>query len=631
MTKEGVIRRYETFEEKETTSPLNPFQMPTVTPIETPSSPLSPSSPSLPLSFDIYHELKELSHIAIPTVAVQLCTYIIFPITASYVGRNQAPVDMAAFSLASLSGNMTCISIIIGTLSASETLQPRAFALKKYKSVGIIAIRGFIICIMALFLPILLLLSPYMKAIFASLGQDPSVSKLSISWIHIYLCSSVPCTLFFRVLQRFLACQNIVLPCVVGSCIASFFIHPWMVRFWIDRYDFLGSAVAIGVTQFIQMVLTFWYVYYTRSYVKETWNVVGFLKENTKQYLPLSPSPSNNATTNGTTLWNMCKEAIFNVGELKSYVRLSLGGIFSLSEWWYWECLCFTAGHLGVVPLCIHSVIYQIIPLIYMIPLGFSIGLSVRIGQLLPINVYKAKMVAIYTMILVIMMSLFVTGFMYYYQELIVSLFTNDDFVKEGCDRVWVEVCSYIVGLYIFCLNSGILRALGLQWRMGMIIIVVLWFFSVPCIVYFCIFRGNGDDDVDTSEEEKGVEGLVTLWRILFWSYIILDIGLMIGYTTADWHEIGKKASLSITSQKSIRTNATKNMTTWDKAVSLQENELNYDGDNNDDTEEAIISLTEESSLISFESKSIMSNNPYGTEEFDVDSEMEVDGGKTKL
>ena len=70
MTKEGVIRRYETFEEKETTSPLNPFQMPTVTPTETPSSPLSPSSPSLPLSFDIYHELKELSHIAIPTVAV---------------------------------------------------------------------------------------------------------------------------------------------------------------------------------------------------------------------------------------------------------------------------------------------------------------------------------------------------------------------------------------------------------------------------------------------------------------------------------------------------------------------------------------------------------------------------------
>lgn len=503
---------------------------------------------------------------------------------------------MAAFSLASLSGNMTCISIIVGTLSASETLQPRAYALKQYKSVGIIALRGFIVCIMALCFPILLLLSPYMKTILASLGQDPSVSILSIDWIHIYLGCSVPCTLLFRVLQRFLACQNIVLPCVVGSFVGSLLIHPWMVKFWMERYGFLGSAYSIGVTQLITLVLTFGYVGYTKSYVKDTWNVYGCFKgTSTKHNPPLSPSGT---TTTTTTFLDMFQEAMFHKEELKSFIKLSLGGIFSLSEWWYWECLCFIAGHLGVIPLCIHSVIYQIIPLIYMIPLGFSIGLSVRMGQLLPVNVYKAKMLAVYTMLLVILISLVVTGVMYYNRIWIVSLFTNDAFVKEGCDQVWTEVCSYIVGVYIFCLNSGILRALGLQWRMGMIIIVVLWFFSVPCIIYSCIFRRNGDDGVDRTEEEKGVEGLVIMWRILFWSYIILDIGLMIGYMTADWREIGKKASLSITE------NTTKTMTAVvDKADLLQEFGLAYDGDSNNGNERGIINATEESSLISFESK----------------------------
>jgi len=415
---------------------------------------------------------------------------------------------MASFSLASLSGNMTCISLIIGTLSAMETLQPRAFTLREYDKVGILAIRGLVMCIIVLLIPIMILMTS-MDTIFSLLGQDPTVSLLSNQWIHIFIWS-VPCTLLFRVIQRFLACQNIVLPCVIGSFISSIIIHPFILRLCITYFDYQGSAISIVITQLIQVIITILYVMYTQSYVKETWNGI-----------------------NIDIIRN-----VLNQNELLSFAKLSMGGIFSLSEWWYWESICFVAGRLGVLSLCVHSVIYQLIPLIYMIPLGISIGLSVRIGHLIPVDVMKAKYLVFYSMLLVILVSLLVTSFIWYNQLWIITLFTTDDDVIKGCVQIWPHVCVYILGLYIFCLNSGILRALGFQFRMGIIIIVSLWCISLPWIIYSCIQNDNAEED--------GINGLITMWNILFWSYTILNIGLITCYMTADWNDIGRKAAFSI-------------------------------------------------------------------------------------
>jgi len=81
--------------------------------------------PTKPKLFHMYHEMMSLVNIALPTVHVQFSTFFLYPQCASAVGRNLDTESLAAFSLGSLSGNLTCISIIIGRLTASETLQPR--------------------------------------------------------------------------------------------------------------------------------------------------------------------------------------------------------------------------------------------------------------------------------------------------------------------------------------------------------------------------------------------------------------------------------------------------------------------------------------------------------------------------
>lgn len=60
-----------------------------------------------------FHEAKLLFDIAIPTVAVQFSAYFIYPQTASAVGRRLGTEELAGYSLASLTGNLTCLSVIV--------------------------------------------------------------------------------------------------------------------------------------------------------------------------------------------------------------------------------------------------------------------------------------------------------------------------------------------------------------------------------------------------------------------------------------------------------------------------------------------------------------------------------------
>ena len=447
--------------------------------------------------FSLYQEAKTLVGIALPTAIVQLSTFFTFTQCASAVGRHMDDESLAAFSLGSLSGTMTSISFIVGTLSASETLQPRAFGLKRYREVGLLAIRGFIMCLISLSIPIFLLLTRS-DVIFDKLGQNEDVAHLATQWIKVYVWSVFP-LLLFRVTQRYLACQNIVMPCLFGAVIGCFAVHPFVLKWAIQKFGFMGSAWTLVITQSVQFLLSLGYLFITGSYEK-----------------PTMPRLTMKSITDA-----------MDFGEMLAFAKLSAGGIFAFSEWWFWECICFMAGQFGVVEFCVHSIAYQLIPHIYEIPFGFSIGLTVRMGALLPINVSGAKRLAACTMIFTTILGIIVSSVIYKYQTWIVSIFTSDEAVFDGCKKIWFKMCLYNLLCWIFCINCGILSALGLQWRTAMNMFVGLWCFTIPVIMNTCY-----------------VKGYYYLWNILPIAYTALNIGLTITYATADWKEIGARIML---------------------------------------------------------------------------------------
>ena len=129
------------------------------------------------IHFACFTKKQKNFHIALPTVATQFCTFFVYLQTASIIGLHLPSEYLGAFSLGSLAGNLTCTSIIIGTLLASETLQPRAFGSKQYREVGLIAIRGCVFCIAALILPIWIILSKGDTLFVALLGQQHEIDS----------------------------------------------------------------------------------------------------------------------------------------------------------------------------------------------------------------------------------------------------------------------------------------------------------------------------------------------------------------------------------------------------------------------------------------------------------------------
>lgn len=446
--------------------------------------------------FNLLEEANLLWHIALPSVAVQFSTLFIFPQTASAVGLSFGTEELAGFSLGSLVGNLTCLSVMVGALTAADTLMPREYASGRYRELGRLAIRGFFVCALLLVPPLIPLLV-CVEDIFLALGQDPVASKLAAQWIRIYLIG-VPAVLAFRCMRSFLTAQNQVYPLALGATIACFVFHPMFLKVFLPMLGFLGSSIALDVTQFAMAAITWLYLVVRPAHKAETWPglSIEYLQE------ALQPKP------------------------LIQFLSLSVGGVLSLSEWWFWETVCFIVGSFGIVHLCVHTIAYNLVPLLFMIPLGISIGLTVRMGNVISTDVKRAKKMAAWCMGFTVFLGALVALFLFQFRLAIAQLFTDDPEVIQGCQDIWPKLCYYMFMLHIFGINSAIHRALGLQWRMAAIIFVCLWLLTLPTIVFVAIYHEGGLDAV---------------WSILPCFYTLMQILLALSYLTLDWHAISKQ------------------------------------------------------------------------------------------
>jgi len=179
----------------------------------------------------------------------------------------------------------------------------------------------------------------------------------------------------------------------------------------------------------------------------------------------------------------------------------------------------------GVVPLVVHSIAYNLVTLLFTPTLGMSIGLTVRMGHVIAYDTVKAKKLASWCMFFTVIFGAIMATVLYLFRIEIAMLFTDDMDVVEGCKEIWPKLCCYVFILHILGINAAILRVLGMQWRMAMIIFGFLWFVTLPAIVYFAVHRGGGLDAV---------------WTILPIFYTVMQVFLALSYLTADWDAIGK-------------------------------------------------------------------------------------------
>jgi len=82
--------------------------------------------------------------------------------------------------------------------------------------------------------------------------------------------------------------------------------------------------------------------------------------------------------------WRPWDRASFAPRGLLEIARIGAPITMSLAvEMWAFQIAALLAGHLGTESLAAHSLVFQILALVFMVPLGISIGSSVRVGNLI--------------------------------------------------------------------------------------------------------------------------------------------------------------------------------------------------------------------------------------------------------
>lgn len=189
----------------------------------------------------------------------------------------------------------------------------------------------------------------------------------------------------------------------------------------------------------------------------------------------------------------------------------------------YWETISLGIGTLGVVSLSVHTVPSQFLTIAFMVSFGIGVSLSVRLGHVLPQNARRAKYLVWGTTVVSCLVFALVSVALYHFRTRVYHIFTKDPVVMAGCEIIWDKVCWYFFLVSWFALNTGIANGLGMQWLLGKVTILFLWFLGVPALWYYGL---------------NVYESLNVVWEWIFPPYVLINLSLLASFAAADWDEI---------------------------------------------------------------------------------------------
>ncbi|XP_004684620.1 PREDICTED: multidrug and toxin extrusion protein 1 [Condylura cristata] len=388
--------------------------------------------PCLPLS-DFREELRELLVLAGPAFLAQLMVFLISFVSSVFCGH-LGKLELDAVTLAIAVINVTGISVGFGLSSACDTLISQTFGSRNLKHVGVILQRGVLILLLCCFPCWALFLNT--QQILLLFKQDPDVSRLTQTYVMIFI-PALPATFLYTLQVKYLLNQGIILPQIITGVAANLvngltnyvFLHQL-------HLGVMGSALANTISQFVLALLLFLFILWRKLHVA-TWGGWSF----------------------------ECLQ------DWTSFLRLAIPSMLMLCiEWWAYEIGSFLSGILGMVELGAQSVVYELAVIVYMIPTGFSVAVSVRVGNALGAgNIEQAKRSSAVALVLTEIFAVTLCVLLLSCKDLMGYIFTTE--------REIIALVAQVIPIYaishlfegLACTSGGILRGSGNQ-KVGAIV-----------------------------------------------------------------------------------------------------------------------------------------------------------------
>ncbi|KAM9695232.1 multidrug and toxin extrusion protein 2-like isoform 3-T3 [Trichechus inunguis] len=345
-------------------------------------------------------EARTLFVLSGPLFLFQVLTFLIYVVSTVFCGH-LGKVELASVTLAVAFVNVCGVSVGFGLASACDTLMSQSFGSQNKKHVGVILQRGALVLLLSCFPCWALFLNT--EQLLLLLRQDPAVSRLTQDYVTIFI-PALPAIFLYCLLAKYLQNQGIIWPEVlsgiVGNCVNGLANY---VLVSVLNLGVRGSAYANTISQFMQTIFLFLYIVLKKLHL-ETW-----------------------------AGWS--SQCLQDWGHFFSLAIPSM--LMICIEWWAYEIGSFLMGLLSVLDLSAQAVIYEVATVTYMIPMGLSIAVCVRVGTALGASdSVRAKRSAISGVLCIVGNSLIVGTLLSILKNKLGHIFTNDEEVIALVNQV---------------------------------------------------------------------------------------------------------------------------------------------------------------------------------------------------
>ncbi|KAB1210947.1 MATE efflux family protein 7 [Morella rubra] len=377
----------------------------------------------------VVKELKMVSYVAAPMVAVTVLQYLLQVVSLMMVGHLDE-LSLSGVSVAASFTSVTGFSLLFGMAGASETLCGQAYGAEQYQKLGIYTytsiISLFLVCI-----PISLLWL-FTDKLLILIGQDHSISIVA----HKYSLWLIPGLFSYAILQslvRYFQAQSLILPMLFTSC-ATLCLHIplcWALVFKVNLRS-AGAALAIGLSYWLNVFLLGLYMKYSSACEKTR---VVFSKE------------------------------VFL--SMKEFFRLAIpsAGMVCL-EWWSYEVLILLSGLLPnpKTETSVLSICFAFTYLHYYVPYSFGATASTRVSNELGAgNPHAAKVAVKAIMVLAVAEMLIVSMILFFCRHLLGYAFSKETEIVDRITDMGPLMCLSIITDGLQAVLSGVARGSGWQ------------------------------------------------------------------------------------------------------------------------------------------------------------------------